>query len=125
MKKIIILLSAVALIVAFTIPATAADEIRWNWYGNARMKTFWVSEDLQDSGTVGGGNSSEDSELDWSFQGNSRIGFRVKGGPIGGRVEFRTAADDPGDSASGAVNADFVRLWGSWNFGAGYGLPRA
>ena len=119
MKKIIILLAAVALTVAFTIPASAADEIKWNWYGDARVRTFWVSEDFKDSGTtVGGNDSTEDSELEWQFQGNSRIGFRVKGGAVGGRVELRTS-DDNASGASSTVDANFARLWGSWNFGAG------
>jgi hypothetical protein len=119
MKKLFMLLMAAALVVAFTIPATAADEIKWNWYGNARMQTFWESTDYRDSGTtVGGNGSTEDSDLTWKFQGNSRIGFRVKGGPIGGRVELRTQ-DDNALGSSSTVDANFARLWGSWNFGAG------
>ncbi len=119
MKRILILLGAVALIAAFTIPASAADEIKWNWYGNSRVRTFWVSEDFQESGTtVGGRGSTEDSQLEWQFQGNSRIGFRVKGGPVGGRVELRTA-DDNKTGSSSTNDANFARLWGSWNFGAG------
>jgi hypothetical protein len=119
MKKILILVSAVALIAAFTIPASAADEIKWNWYGDARVRTFWVSEDFQESGTtVGGNDSTEDSELEWQFQGNSRIGFRVKGGAVGGRVELRTN-DDNATGSSSTNDANFARLWGSWNFGAG------
>jgi hypothetical protein len=118
MKKLIVLLSAVALILAFTLPATAADEIQWNWYGNARVKTFWTSNDSGDSTIAGTGGKTEDSALEWQFQGNSRIGFRVKGGPIGGVVELRTNAHDQGAGQS-TVDANFAHLAGSWNFGAG------
>lgn len=118
MKKLIVLLSAIALIVAFTLPASAADEIKWNWYGNARVKTFWTSNDNGDTAIAGTGGDTKDSQLEWQFQGNSRIGFRVKGGPIGGVVELRTTAHDQGNGGS-TVDANFAHLAGSWNFGAG------
>jgi len=82
------------------------------------MKTFWVSDDSGDSTISGTGGKTEDSELQWQFQGNSRIGFRVKGGPIGGVVELRTTAHDSGGGNS-TVDANFAHLAGSWNFGAG------
>jgi len=36
MRKLLVLLSAVAFVVAFTVPAMAAD---WSFYGSARMST--------------------------------------------------------------------------------------
>lgn len=118
MKKLIVLLSAVALIVAFTLPATAADEVKWNWYGNARVKTFWVSDDAGDGTIASAGGKSEDSELEWEYQGNSRIGFNVKGGPVGGRVELRSTGHGR-DEGNSTVDANFAHLSGNWNFGAG------
>ena len=40
MKKLMILIAAIAL-VCFSVPAMAVD---WNFYGNARMQTFWTSD---------------------------------------------------------------------------------
>ena len=40
MKKFTILMAAIAL-VCFSVPAMAVD---WNFYGNARMQTFWTSD---------------------------------------------------------------------------------
>jgi hypothetical protein len=119
MKKLLILLGAVALIVAFTLPATAADEIKWNWYGNARVFTFWTSDDYNQSGTtVGGDDDTKDSQLQWNLGTNSAIGFRVKGGPVGGRVEIRSGSDAE-DGGSSTVSTNWARIWGSWDFGAG------
>ena len=45
MKKFTILIAAIAL-VCFAVPAMAVD---WNFYGNARMATFYASDDYGDS----------------------------------------------------------------------------
>jgi len=44
MKKLTILFAAIML-VCFAVPAMAID---WNFYGNARMATFWESRDFGD-----------------------------------------------------------------------------
>ena len=98
MKKFTILIAAIAL-VCFSVPAMAVD---WNFYGNARMATFYTSEDLDDNG-------DEDAELDWDFQGNSRVGANIKAENISARFEF-------GVSES---NVSSRRLYGVWNFGVG------
>ncbi len=46
MKKFTILMAAIAL-VCFSVPAMAVD---WSFYGNARMATFYTSEDEKDVG---------------------------------------------------------------------------
>ena len=46
MKKLTILM-AVAALVCFSVPAMAVD---WNFYGSARMATFYTSEDEEDVG---------------------------------------------------------------------------
>jgi hypothetical protein len=76
--------------------------VDWNFYGNARMATFYWSEDLDDNG-------GKDAELDWDLQGNSRVGANIKAENITARFEF-------------GVNESSVssrRLYGVWNFGAG------
>jgi hypothetical protein len=96
MKKFTILIAAIAL-VCFTAPAMAVD---WNFYGNARMATYYVSQDLNDDKTT---------DLQWDLQSNSRIGANIKAENIAARFEF-------------GVNESSVssrRIYGVWNFGAG------
>jgi hypothetical protein len=103
MKKFTILIAAVAL-VCFAAPAMAVD---WNFYGNARMATFYTSEDIEDNAPAGG--DSEDTDLQWDLQGNSRFGANVKAENIKAQVEM-------------GINESSVsarRVYGVWNFGAG------
>jgi hypothetical protein len=96
MKKFTILIAALAL-VCFAVPAMAVD---WNFYGNARMATYWVSQDQANDKTT---------DLQWDLQSNSRIGANVKAENITARFEF-------------GVNESSVssrRIYGVWNFGAG------
>jgi len=111
MKKLLVLFTAIAL-VAFTIPALAAD---WNFYGSARMNTTYVSDNYKDNTAEYASNGSvtgddKDSGTNWRLQSNTRFGARVKGeGPLSGRMEF-------------GVNESTVTsrlLFGEWNFGAG------
>ena len=106
MKKLAILIAAVAL-VCFTVPAMAVD---WNFYGNARMATFYVSEDIDDNGPITGTkNEDEDAELQWELQGNSRIGANIKAENISARFEFGVSE----------ANVSSRRIYGEWNFGMG------
>jgi hypothetical protein len=98
MKKLMILIAAIAL-VSFSVPAMAVD---WNFYGNARMATFYWSEDLDDNG-------DEDAELDWDLQGNSRFGANIKAENISARIEMGISE----------ANVSSRRVYGVWNFGAG------
>jgi hypothetical protein len=108
MKKLFVILAAVALVWAFAVPASAVD---WNFYGSARMATYWTSTETGD-GSV---SKSEDSELDWDWQGNSRLGARVKGESVSGMFEVAMRADGGGDD----VDVGTRRLEGHWDFGAG------
>jgi len=100
MRKLFVLLAAVVFVVAFTVPAMAAD---WGFYGSARMTTF--NNDV----TPAGVNPQSDEDLIWDMQGNSRIGANVKAGAIGGKFEYGT----------GGGNANIRQLFGTWNFGGG------
>ena len=95
MRKLLVLLSAVAFVVAFTVPAMAAE---WGFYGNARMATFFADVEPE------GGDSDDD--LQWDLQSNSRIGANVKAGAIGGKFEYGTGIS-------------LRQLFGTWNFGGG------
>ncbi len=96
MKKFTILIAALAL-VCFAVPAMAVD---WNFYGNARMATFYTSQDKADTKVT---------DLQWDLQGNSRIGANIKAENIKAQFEF-------------GVNESSVssrRIYGVWNFGSG------
>ena len=77
MKKLLIIFAVLCL----AAPAMAAD---WNFYGSARMATFYsiVDKDLNnDNDTV--------NRTQWDQQGNSRIGATVKvNDQIGGGFEY-------------------------------------
>jgi len=98
MRKLLVLLSAVAFVVAFTAPAMAAD---WGFYGSARMTTFMEDDSKEVTGTDFG-----DDDLTWDLQGNSRFGASVKAGDIGGGFEYGTGVN-------------LRKLYGTWNFGGG------
>jgi hypothetical protein len=104
MKKFTILIAALAL-VCFSVPAMAVD---WNFYGNARMATFYESRDFGD-GLNSAGTDDADAETQWDLQGNSRIGATIKAENINARFEF-------GVSESNVASR---RIYGVWNFGAG------
>jgi hypothetical protein len=112
MKKFTILMAAIAL-VCFSVPAMAVD---WNFYGNARMETYWTSEDEKDVG-------DKSTDMRWDFQGNSRLGANVKADHIKAQVELGLGADPTGktfsrtDGDDGRVSTR--RAYGVWNFGAG------
>ena len=80
MRKLLIVLAAFALVVAYTLPAMAAD---WGFYGSARMTTFMDDVDP-------GGGAESDADLTWALQGNSRFGATVKAGEVGGGFEYGT-----------------------------------
>ena len=107
MKKLLVVIAVVAL---FAAPAAAVD---WNFYGSARMATFYTSQDFGD-GTNAAGTDDSDDGLRWEMQSNSRLGARVKGETVSGRVELSTFGVDGDDGAVGTR-----LLYGDWNFGAG------
>jgi hypothetical protein len=95
MKKLFIILTAIAMVGAFTATAMAAD---WSFYGSARIATFWGTE---------ADNPATDEEMDmvWAQQGNSRIGARVAVNEnIAGRFEIGINDADIGERL----------LYGTW-----------
>ncbi|CAB1065210.1 hypothetical protein D1BOALGB6SA_10007 [Olavius sp. associated proteobacterium Delta 1] len=109
MKKLTIFIAAIAL-VCFSVPAMAVD---WNFYGSARMATFYVSDDLGDATTTGGDDG--DTEIQWDLQGNSRLGANVKAENIKGQVELGLKGNGSGD-----VDVGTRRIYGVWDFGSGW-----
>lgn len=103
MKKLTILI-ALAAVVCFSVPAMAVD---WNFYGSARMATFYRSQNDKDVG-------DKFTDFEWDLQGNSRLGANVKADHIKGQVELGLSGSDGGDG-----NVSTRRIYGTWNFGAG------
>ena len=99
MKKLFVLFATVALVAAFTLPAAAADDDVWGFYGSARISTWYegTSDKIGDIDT---------DNFNLNLQGNSRIGANVKHGAVSGRFEYGTG-----------VNVRI--LWGEWDFGGG------
>ncbi len=97
MKKLLVGLFAVAMVIAFTAPAMAAE---WNFYGSARMSTFVENTDL-----AGG---DDQTTTTWDLQGNSRIGAKVAANDngISGRFEYGSGPN-------------LRLLYGQWDFGGG------
>lgn len=94
MKKLFIIFAVLCL----AAPAMAAD---WNFYGSARMATWYSTYDDAVAGT------DDVSNTQWDQQGNSRIGAKVKvNDQIGGRFEM---SDGFGKRL----------LYGTYNFGGG------
>ena len=91
MKKLIVMAASLALVASFAMTAAAAD---WNFYGSARMSTFFTDD----------GNDTVFAE---ALQGNARIGANVKvSDEVSGRFEYGSGPN-------------LRLLYGTWNFGGG------
>ena len=98
MRKLFILLAAVAFVFAFTAPAKADVSMS----GYVAFNTYWNDVDNP-------APTKDDSDLFWTMDaGCSRLTFNFKEGPFGGLVEIRPNGDG------------WLRHWyATWNFGAG------
>jgi hypothetical protein len=106
MKKLI----AIFAVLLFAAPAMAAD---WSFYGSQRMATFYVNQDFGDF-TQPGTDQDDDWGLVWNFQGNSRLGARVKADKVTGHIELALRATNGGDGGDDTVNTR--RAYGVWKF---------
>jgi hypothetical protein len=90
---------------------SAAD---WDFYGSARMATFWNHNDAGDVRDIGAAGEDSDDDLVWDFQSNSVLGAKVKADKLKGQVELGLPSANTHD---GAVAAR--RIWGGWKFADG------
>jgi len=98
MRKLFILLAAVAFAFAFTTPAAA--EV--NFSGFVAFETYMTSVDSP-------GTTPDADDLLWTLDRVcSRLSANFKEGPVSGYVELRPL-----------VNSYVRHWWASWNFGAG------
>jgi hypothetical protein len=99
------------LIWILALPAAAGD---WDFYGSARMATFWTSNDAGQVRDAGAGPGRDDDDLFWDFQGNSVLGAKVKTETLKAQVELGLPSVNTHD---GAVAAR--RIWGGWKLADG------
>lgn len=100
MKKLMVLVAALALVAGSVMTAAAAD---WNFFGSARVSTF-----VSDIETIDGKEVSDDYEQ--TLQTNARIGADVKvSDELTGGFEYGASNQ----------NANIRKLYGEWDFGAG------
>jgi hypothetical protein len=114
MRKLFVILAAVAFVVACSMPAMAAEK-EVSFYGSTYLDTFWIKNSQELTGT-----GHDDSDLEWGFDNGARsgvrFGARFKSGDVGGHIEIRARQR----TDSGARAHEFVRHWyGTWNFGPG------
>ena len=105
MKKIIVAVAALALM------AGSAYAAEWNFYGSARVSTFWSDTDVDGVDEWDAiDDYLEDVQYNQQLQTNARIGAKVKvSDELTGRFEY--GASDG--------NANVRLLYGEWDFGAG------
>ena len=100
MRKLFVILAAVAFVVGSTVPALAATE--WSFSGRVGYDTFMVSVDEP--------GDYDDDDLKWALWGVSGLTARAKtDNGIAGRIEFGTKDG----------NATMRYWYGTWDFGAG------
>jgi hypothetical protein len=105
MKKLI----AVFAVLLFVAPAFAAD---WAFYGSQRVGTWYVDRDYGDDVEING--QSDDQATELAFQGNSRLGVKVKADKVTGQIELGLSADGFGSGGDSAVQTR--RAYGTWKF---------
>jgi len=97
---------AIFAVLLLAVPAMAAD---WSFYGSARIATWYVDRDYGDA-TVNG--QDDDQATQWYFQGNSRLGAKVKANKVSGQIELGLGKG--GDGGDTAVTTR--RAFGVWRF---------
>jgi hypothetical protein len=99
MKKLIVLVAAMVMIAGY---ANAAE---WNFYGSARVSTFWTSIE-----TIATPTTADVDNFAQGLQGNSRVGANVK---VSDELSGRFEAGNSGTTWNTRL------IYGEWNFGGG------
>ncbi len=116
MKKLIIILAAIAMVGVFTTAAMADAEL----YGSARFRTYYISNDPGHPANV-----ETKKDLEWRIGHLTRFGVNFKNGNMTGKFEMDARAGsggatdniDDGTGASGLGNMRLRQLWGQYDFG--------
>jgi hypothetical protein len=129
MKKLIVILAAIAMVGAFTASAFADVEL----YGSARFRTYYIDKSKEFSAT-----GYDDADLDWNMGWLSRFGANFKSDKLTGKFELdarpgigaaygdtygrpttglsKTFGNTGGSSHIG--NMRLRHLWGQYDFGS-------
>jgi hypothetical protein len=117
MKKLIVILAAIAMFFAFTVQAMAEIDA----YGSIRFRTYTVSTDKEFKGAP-----HDTTGTVWNMGILSRLGFNFTSGDVGGKWEIDTGAgsvaaaspyDDTDSNRWGDIRVRHA--YGYWNFGEG------
>jgi hypothetical protein len=95
----------ILVVVLLTAPALAAD---WSFYGSQRIGTWYTEKSYPGDSSAYGGNS--DAATQMYFQGNSRLGAKVKADKVTGQIELALGAGGDGGDTSVATR----RAFGIW-----------
>ncbi|MBW2602793.1 MAG: porin [Deltaproteobacteria bacterium] len=117
MKKLIVILVAIAMVGSFTATAMADVDL----YGSARFRSYYTSVD---DGTAG---ADSDDDLEWRMGHLTRFGANFKADKIIGKFEMDARSGGAGvtgniessNGHSGLGNMRLRLLWGEYDFGAG------
>lgn len=113
MKKLIIILAAIAMVGAFT--ATAMADV--SLYGSARFNTFIVDVDEEASG-----GAFDTRNTQWRMGNLSRFGAKFKGDKVNGHFELDARTNQADTNTDGGSPLGGMRLrllYGTYDFGAG------
>jgi hypothetical protein len=118
MKKLMVLLSVITMVGAFTATTIADVDL----YGSSRFRTYYADADVNPIPGV-----DSDKDLEWRMGFLSRFGANFKSGKITGKFELDarpggqgfTDNIEFGTQASTTGNLRLRHLWGEWDFGAG------
>ena len=128
MRKLSVVFVALAMVMAFSVNAMAAQGLFYTEkerltvaptkelevYGSVRVQTYWFDKDAESQFPT----LFSDDGLAWSLDdGSSRFGVRFKSGKVGANVEIRPR-DQNANSIGGSTN--LLRHWyGSYDMGFG------
>lgn len=141
MRKLSVVLVALALVVGFSVNAMAAQALFYSEkerlatpptkelevYGSVRVATYWITSDKEvnipgpsNSRTWGSGQNFDDSDLLWSLDdGSTRFGVRFKSGKVGANVEIRPRDQEAASNGTASRTALMRHWYGSYDLGFG------
>jgi len=117
MKKLIVILAAIAMVGAFTATAMADVDL----YGSARFRSYYADVD---NGVAG---AESDKDLEWRIGHLTRFGANFKSDKVTGKFEMDARAGAAGvtgnieasNGGSSLGNMRLRQLWGQYDFGSG------
>jgi len=108
MKKLITVITVLVMVA----PAAMAQE--WSFSGSQRFATWYHYFDYGDRKVNGQHN---DDDIDWYFQGNSRLEAKVRTDKVTGHIELSLGGSTGNESSDGRDNdVRTRRAYGVWRF---------